>query len=204
MAKMIARRLRRIQFSFRWYYLGGLGGVVAIALGISLLMMPVAMENINLPIPDGLDNFTLENRGFPPPLAPILATDGSQGTLSSFTGKVTLVNIWATWCVPCIIELPTLERLQARFPQTEFQVITVAIDQEGWPKVAEFSENFNMTLPVYLDASGPNLSQFEYFSLPTTILLDRNGLEIGRQIGAALWDRDRGVHLIERALDGRL
>ncbi|MEO0393044.1 MAG: TlpA disulfide reductase family protein [Pseudomonadota bacterium] len=199
---MLARALR--QFDFRWYHLGIVAGAGAAVVAAFLLMTPKAMETMTFPIDDGLDRFTLENRGFPPPLAPIEATDGSRGNLSAFTGKVTLVYFWASWCLPCIVEIPTLEGLQARFPQTEFEVITVSVDREGWPAIAEFNERHDMRLPVYLDPSGPNLSQFEYLSLPTSILLDRDGVEIGRQIGPALWDRDRGVHLIERALDGRL
>ena len=203
---MLSLRLPRAirYYEFRWQHGAVVGAVVAVAVALSIIMMPVAMETMDLPIDDGLDRFTLENRGFPPPLAPIEATDGTRGSLASFTGKVTLVYFWASWCLPCIVEMPTLERLQAQFPRTEFEVITVALDQNGWPPVREFAERHNLRLPVFLDISGPTLSEFEYFSLPTTIMLDFNGVEIGRQVGPAIWDRDRGNYLIQRALDGSL
>lgn len=191
-------------YQFRWQHGAILAGLVAAGIALSILLMPVAMENVNFPIDDGLDRFTLESRGFPPPLAPIEATDGTRGNLSVFTGKVTLVYFWASWCLPCIVEMPTLARLQAQFPGTEFQVIAVSVDQDGWPPIQDFSERHNIRLPFFLDLSGPNLSEFEYLSLPTSILLDRDGLEIGRQIGPAIWDRGRGNYLIQRALDGYL
>ncbi|MBV6632028.1 MAG: TlpA family protein disulfide reductase [Alphaproteobacteria bacterium] len=194
------RRGYRFHFSHAIFFTLGLIGIGAIAIAL----LPVAAENIELPMPDGLDQFTLDYKGLPPPNAIIQATDGSTGQLTSFTGKIHLVNIWATWCPPCIVELPSLERLQTHFPREQFEVVAVSVDAEGWPAINRFHETHGLNLPVYLDMSGPVLSELEYFSLPTTILLDENGVEIGRQPGVAIWDSNRAIHLIERAIEGSL
>lgn len=190
----------RFHFSHAIFFALGLMGIGAVAIAL----LPVAAENIDLPMPDGLDTFTLDFKGLPPPNAIIQATDGSTGKLTDFNGRITLVNIWATWCPPCIVELPSLARLQTHFSPEYFQVVTVSVDAGGWPAINRFNETHGLDLPVFLDMSGPALSELEYFSLPTTILLDANGLEIGRQPGVAMWDSDRAIHLIERALEGSL
>lgn len=203
---MVSLRLPRAfrYYRYRWQHGAIAAAAVALMIALSIIMMPVAVQNFDLPIDDGLDRFTLEHRGFPPPLAPIEATDGTRGSLASFTGKITLVYFWASWCLPCIVEMPTLERLQAQFPASQFQVVTVALDQNGWPPVMDYAQRHNMRLPVFLDISGQSLSEFEYLSLPTTIMLGYDGVEIGRQVGPAIWDRGRGNYLIQRALDGSL
>ncbi|MEM6903307.1 MAG: TlpA disulfide reductase family protein [Pseudomonadota bacterium] len=190
----------RFHFSHAVFFALGLIGLGAVALAL----LPVAAEHVELPIPDGLDQFTVDFRGMPPPNAIIQATDGSTGRISDFNGKITLVNIWATWCPPCIVELPSLARLQSHFPPEQFEVVTVSVDAEGWPAITRFNETHGLELPVFLDLSGPVLSELEYFSLPTSILLDANGLEIGRQPGVAIWDGNRAIHLIERAIEGSL
>jgi len=185
------------------YLLAG-AGLIAAAAFLILASLPGAVQVLDFPLNDGLDSFSLEFRGLPPPLAEIEGTDGTRGTLRAFYGKVTVVNIWATWCPPCIVELPSMERMAQHFSNTDLQIVTIAVDQDGWPAIERFNRLHGVKLPVYLDASGPSLSQFEYFSLPTTIILDRNGLEIGRQVGSAIWDGERGIYLIQQALDGSL
>ena len=191
-------------YEFRWAHLGiAAGAVIAVVLAIFFLA-PTATDNFEYFIDDGLDRFSVEFRGLPPPMAPIEASDGTRGDLSAFKGQVVLVNIWATWCPPCIVELPSLTRLNQKFAGEEFQVIALSVDHQGWPAIQSFHERHNLQLPVFLDASGAALSQFEYFSLPTTILLDREGKELGRVVGPDLWDGERGTYLIKQALEGSL
>jgi thiol-disulfide isomerase/thioredoxin len=190
-------------FEFRWYY-GVIGALAIMAVAaIVIALMPVAADRLEYFLDDGLDRFSMEYRGVQPPMAPIEASDGTRGDLSAFRGQVVLVNIWATWCPPCIVELPSLTRLHQKFADRDFQVIALSVDQ-NWQVIHDFHERHNLELPVFLDASGAELSQFEYFSLPTSILIDRDGNELGRQVGAALWDGERGTYLIKQALDGHL
>tara|TARA_B100001123_G_scaffold356935_2_gene410854 strand:- start:301 stop:900 length:600 start_codon:yes stop_codon:yes gene_type:complete len=191
-------------YEFRWLHAGiAVGAVIAVILAIFFLV-PAASDKMEYFIDDGLDRFSMEFRGLPPPMAPIEASDGTRGDLSAFKGQVVLVNIWATWCPPCIVELPSLTRLHQKFAGQGFQVVALSVDHEGWPVIQSFHQRHNLQLPVFLDASGTELSQFEYFSLPTSILLDRDGNELGRVVGPALWDGERGTYLIKQALEGSL
>jgi thiol-disulfide isomerase/thioredoxin len=124
--------------------------------------------------------------------------------LADFRGRVVLLNLWATWCVPCRQEMPTLDRLQARLGGPDFQVIALSIDRTGAPAVRAFYEEIGVRhLPLFLDTTGNAVRQLNAPGLPTTLLLDRAGREIGRFVGPAEWDSPAIVETIEKALDRR-
>jgi len=106
--------------------------------------------------------------------------DGTPGKLSDFKGKPLLVNFWATWCVPCIKELPTLDALAAR-DAGKLQVVLVNEDLEGDRVVAPFLQKHALknTKP-WLDAANALMVPTKVASLPTTILYDANGKEVLR------------------------
>ena len=127
----------------------------------------------------------------PQPVA-TLAFDDAQGrsrTLADFKGKVVLVNIWATWCVPCRKEMPALDRLQGAMGGPDFEVIPVSIDRGGIEKVRGFYSEIGVRhLAMYVDVSGEALRALRAVGLPTTLVIDRAGQEVGRVIGPAEWD----------------
>lgn len=120
-------------------------------------------------------------------------------TLQDFRGKFVLLNIWATWCPPCRREMPTLDRLQARLGGPDFEVVALSIDQgqQGLYLVQEFYLQSGVkSLGIYMDSSGNASGDLEIVGLPTTLLIDREGREIGRKIGPAEWDSQDIVKLI--------
>lgn len=126
---------------------------------------------------------------------------GRQKTLAHFRGQTLLVNFWATWCAPCRDEMPALDRLQHELSGTDFQVIALAVDQGGVAAVRRFYDEVGVRhLPVYVDASGASLQQVNAPGLPTTLLLDRSGREIGRYVGPAKWDDAAAVSIIRNAI----
>ncbi len=133
--------------------------------------------------------FTLHE--VPKPIAAIQFEDG-QGqsrSLADFGGKVVLLNIWATWCVPCRKEMPALDRLQATLEGPGFEVVTLSIDRRGVDVLRKFFAEVGVQkLALSLDTSGKAMRVLSVFGLPTTILIDREGREIGRLIGPAEWD----------------
>lgn len=143
-----------------------------------------------------------------PPATPVLAQDvafadgnGRATTLAEFGGKVVLVNLWATWCLPCRKEMPTLDRLQAQLGGADFQVVTLSIDTGGAQAVRAFYQETGVQhLPVFVDVSGAAIRRLNAPGLPTTLLFDRNGAEIGRFIGPAEWDSPRIVEIIKNAI----
>jgi thiol-disulfide isomerase/thioredoxin len=135
----------------------------------------------------------------PKPVAAISFDDG-QGQTRSLTeskGKVVLLNIWATWCVPCRHEMPALDRLQTALGGADFEVVAVSIDRSGKNVVAKFFAEVGIQkLAMRLDSAGKATRELGVFGLPTTLLLDRDGREIGRLVGPAEWDAPEIIEFI--------
>ena len=127
----------------------------------------------------------------PRTLPPVSFTDG-DGQLRSlveFRGKTVLLNVWATWCPPCRQELPALDRLQELLGGPEFEVVALSVDRAGVEPVRRlFRETGVGRMAIYLDVSGKALRSLNVVGLPTTFLLDRQGREVGRLVGPAVWD----------------
>lgn len=119
-------------------------------------------------------------------------------TLADFRGRAVLVNLWATWCAPCLKELPSLDALQGELGGRNFEVLAIASDPRGPEAAAEFLERLEIkNLKLYAD---PNL-QFAYSMgganvLPVSILYDAKGQEVGRLVGEADWASEEAVRLI--------
>lgn len=130
--------------------------------------------------------------------------DGRKRTLADFRGKVVLLNIWATWCVPCRKEMPTLDRLQSKLGSKDFEVVALSIDRGGRAVVKSFYDEINIrSLALYVDATTEAGDKLGVVGVPTTLLLDREGLEVGRVTGAAEWDSAAVVDVIARYLPPR-
>lgn len=112
-------------------------------------------------------------------------------------GKVVLLNLWATWCAPCVEEMPALDRLQARLGGDGFEVVALSLDRGGREQVEPFFDKLGIgSLAVYLDTGGASMKALSPRGLPTSILLDREGREVGRLEGAAEWDSPEALDLI--------
>jgi len=142
----------------------------------------------------------------PPGPAPEIAfTDmaGAPLSLASFKGKVVLLNYWATWCAPCVEEMPSLERLHARLGGGDFAVLAISVDRQGLEIVQPFVERIGLKqLPIYLDRSGASMRAFTVRGLPTTMLIDRDGREVGRLEGMANWESPAAEALIRHFMGG--
>jgi len=122
---------------------------------------------------------------------------GHAMSLGEFRGRPVVLNIWATWCVPCRREMPALDRLQAEFGKSGLLVLPLSIDRRGAAAVRQFYRDRGLaTLGVYIDRSGEAVSDLGAVGLPTTLLVDRDGREIGRKIGPAEWDSPQIAALI--------
>lgn len=146
-------------------------------------------------------SFTPLNQLRPVPELHFVDGDGRAMTLANFRGRAVLLNIWATWCVPCRKEMPTLDRLQAKLGGPEFQVVTLSIDRGGVPVVKQFYEELGLkSLGIYVDQSGQAASALGAVGIPTTLLVDREGREIGRKVGPAEWDSPNVTDVIREHL----
>ena len=139
----------------------------------------------------------------PKPVAAISFVDsqGKQRSLSEFKNKVVLLNIWATWCVPCRREMPALDRLKIALGGVDFDVVPLSIDRGGIDVVKKFFVEVRIQkLAMYLDSSGKATRELSALGIPTTLLIDRKGREIGRLIGPAEWDSPEIVEFIKRVI----
>ena len=135
------------------------------------------------------------------PTIAFLDAKGDTKSLSEWHGKIVLLNIWATWCVPCRAEMSTLDRLQAALGGKDFDVVAINIDRGGGDKPKSFLAETGAThLQLYTDPPGKLFGTLKAVGMPTTLLLDREGREIGRLVGPADWDSPEAVALIKAAI----
>jgi len=127
--------------------------------------------------------------------------DGKPVSLADFSGKIVLLNIWATWCVPCREEMPALDKLETKLGGKDFQVVAVNIDKGGPDKAAAFlNETGASHLALYTDPSGKLFATLKAVGMPTTLIIDRHGKEIARLVGPADWASPEAVKVIEAAI----
>jgi len=165
--------------------------------------MLIAMMIAQIGDAQGLpSNFVVHNS--PRPLADLqFEDDNGQGrSLADFQGKVVVLNIWATWCVPCRQEMPTLDRLQAAMGGPGFQVVPVSIDRGGIDTIRKFYAEITVQQPgMYVDKSGQVLRGLGAIGLPTTLIIDRGGQEVARIVGPAEWDSVEIVQFLRPLVD---
>jgi thiol-disulfide isomerase/thioredoxin len=140
----------------------------------------------------------------PRPLPEIIFADGDGRALSvaGFRQRVILLNVWATWCVPCRKEMPTLDRLQAKLGGDDFIVIPLSIDRGGAAAVKRFYQEIGIKkLGIYVDSSSHASHGLGVRGVPTTLLIDREGREVARKLGEAAWDGSARVSLIQQTID---
>lgn len=129
------------------------------------------------------------------------APDGSDATLQDFSGKALLVNLWATWCTPCVAEMPTLDAIAAGYGPGGLAVVTISQDSQGAKLIPAFFKKHDLPhLKGWMDPE--NQFGFHYASglLPTSVLYDRQGREIARVIGAMDWKGEEARALIAEAM----
>ena len=126
--------------------------------------------------------------------------DGAPATLAGFRGKPVLLNLWATWCAPCIAEMPTLDRLAAR-EAGRLQVLTISQDLDGREKVeAFFARQGYRNLGTWLDPRMALMTELKADMLPTTILYDAQGREVWRVAGPEDWESGQAAALIREGI----
>ncbi len=122
-------------------------------------------------------------------------------SLEDFRGKVVLVHFWATFCIPCLHELPGLEGLWRDFREQGLVILAVAADRGSAAVVRDFSDRHGLSFPVLHDAEGQVRNRYEVAALPTSYIIGRDGKISGRAIGSREWNSVAGRRFVERLLD---
>jgi peroxiredoxin len=123
--------------------------------------------------------------------------DGVSVSLSDFKGKVVLVNIWATWCKPCVDEMPSMEKLYQKFKDKNFMILAVSIDESGRDAVASFMRKLNLTFPALIDSKGTIKSLYGVTGVPESFIIDQNGILVKKIIGQANWAAPEAVSFFQ-------
>lgn len=128
--------------------------------------------------------------------------DGTTVGSQHLTGKVVLLNFWATWCGPCKEEMPSLARLQSQFDSEQVRVVTVTTDI--YPQgIKQFLDHLGITLPVLFDEDQELSRRFMVRGLPTTVVIGQDGQVIGRAVGPRAWDSRESIALVRQVLEQR-
>jgi thiol-disulfide isomerase/thioredoxin len=148
-----------------------------------------------------MTTFVLREPPTPLPDVHFLNGKGEEVSLGSFAGKVVLLNLWATWCAPCREEMPALAKLERELGSDKFQVVALAVDKAGLDGARKFfAANKIDGLAVYADPTARIGTKLGVIGMPTTILINREGRQIGRLIGPAAWDSPEAKRLIQSFL----
>lgn len=125
--------------------------------------------------------------GAPAPDFTFADLNGSMVRLSDYRGKIVLVNIWATWCPPCIDEMPSMQKLYQEFKDSDFEILAVSVDAHGAKVVAPFMQKHNLTFPALLDAEATIKEAYGATGVPESFIIDRDGILIRKIIGPLDW-----------------
>ena len=165
---------------------------------------PAATDAGDADIPDRtkLGEFVPSSQPFAAPTISLTDSGGHTLELSALRGKLVLVNLWATWCEPCLREMPSLERLQSRLGE-RIAVLAVSEDRGGNKAVEPFIAKLGLkSVKIYIDPKSEVGHAFGARGLPTSVLIDREGKVLGRVEGAAEWDSPKILGVLEPLLSG--
>lgn len=128
--------------------------------------------------------------------------DGTEHTLAEYTGRIVVLNFWATWCPPCRAEMPSIDRLAADVAGQDIAVVALSTDRFGIERVGRFFEEIGIrTLTLYQDKGGRLAREAAVIGLPVTLILDRQGREIARLQGEAEWDGPAARAILTRLVE---
>lgn len=173
----------------------GSGAPEVVRLGAADAATPVAST--------GADKLEKFKGAEPKPMPPLSFVDaeGRRVDLADFKDRVILLNLWATWCGPCVKEMPSLDRLQSQLGGDAFQVVALSLDRGGRTAVEPFYKKTGVEhLTVFLDPGSESMKVLSLRGLPTTILVDPEGRELGRVEGAVEWDSPEVVAFLRQFL----
>lgn len=129
-----------------------------------------------------------------------LASGDSVAFRDAYSGSVTLVNIWATWCVPCRAEMPAMQELYDKLKDKGFRIAAVSIDEGSVADVNAFVTELGLTFDILHDKSGAIERIYQTTGVPESFLVDRNGTIIRKQIGEHPWNSAANQRIVEELL----
>ena len=139
--------------------------------------------------------------GFPAPDFALKDINGRTYRLADLRGKIVFLNLWATWCPPCRMEMPSMERLHRRLQGTDFIMLAVSEDEDGSAAVRPFVDQMGLTFPVLLDQDGVLPPRYGVTGYPETFVIDRDGRVIQHTVGPENWESEQAYRYFLKLLE---
>jgi peroxiredoxin len=158
---------------------------------------PVTLADVQLP--PGVDTEKSEV-GFKAPAFTVRNLKGHRVQLADHKGKVVILNLWATWCGPCRVEMPGMENLYRRYRSQGLEILAVSLDKGSSDKVQTFADEYQLSFPVLLDSDGQVESRYASFTIPTTYVIDKKGMVVAEVDGAKNWESEETFEALEYLL----
>jgi len=137
---------------------------------------------------------------FPAPAFDLAKLVGDQSTLDDYKGEFVLLNFWATWCPPCLEEMPSMETAYQKFKDRGFTVVAISSDEEGESVITPFIEKLGVTFPILLDPDKAVSSEYGALNLPLSFVLDRDGQVIAGSVGGRDWASEEALSVLDEMI----
>ncbi len=158
---------------------------------------PVTLADVQLP--PGVDT-EKSAVGFKAPAFTVRNLKGNRVQLADHKGKVVILNLWATWCGPCRVEMPGMEKLYRRYRSEGLEILAVSLDKGSPDKVQTFADEYQLSFPILLDLDGQVESRYTSFTIPTTYVIDKKGMVVAEVDGAKNWESEETFEALEYLL----
>jgi len=156
--------------------------IVLIIIGIGIIILLQLKDS-----PFNPSGKPLLGKSVPAPDFTFPGLDGKKVSLADYKGKVVLLNIWATWCAPCVAEMPSMEKLYQELKDEDFVLLAVSVDETGTEAVAPFMKKHKLGFPVLLDTVGDIKSLYQVTGIPESFIIGKDGIIIEKIIGPRDW-----------------
>ena len=172
--------------------------ILFIPIALIALYIFVSMHNRT---PSAIDiEPSYEEKGPSAPNFTLQGLDGRMVSLSDFRGKVVLLNIWATWCPPCVAETPSLDKLYKMFEDEDFVLLAVSVDEGGKKVVEAFMKEKNLSFPVLLDPRGSIQRLYRTSAVPESFIIRKDGIIDNKVIGAIDWVSPKAIEYFQKLI----
>jgi len=175
-------------------------GLLGLLIIVALILLVLRFQKMGNPQQEINFNQLKPKEGYLAPKFTLRNLRGNLEGLDDHAGKVIVVNFWATWCAPCVKEMPSFETLYRRFRSQGLTVLAVSLDKDRSAKVQEFVDKYKLSFPVLLDTEGVAEKLYPSFTIPFTYVIDKQGRVAARIDGAKDWESPETFKAIEYLL----
>ena len=175
-------------------------GLLGLLIIVALTLLILRVQRPSPENPQPKTNQFKSQEGYMAPRFSLRNLKGNMEGLDDHLGKVIVVNFWATWCVPCVKEMPSFENLYRRYRSQGFTLLAVNLDKGDSTKVQEFVDKHKLSFPILLDTKGVAEKLYPSFSIPFTYVIDKQARVVARVDGAKNWESSETFEALEHLL----